>query len=78
VATLLSVGTSECTRRCDAHCHNATEPDCDCICAGRYHGRGLDTARELLHDDLLAGRLGAELAEAARDLLAQGFQQALF
>lgn len=26
------------TRRCDAKCHNATGPECDCICAGVLHG----------------------------------------
>lgn len=29
-------------RRCDAKCHYATGPVCDCLCAGRYHGAGLE------------------------------------
>ena len=28
-------------RRCDERCHNATDPRCDCICNGRYHGVSL-------------------------------------
>jgi len=27
-------------RRCDATCHNATKPDCVCICGGLFHGGG--------------------------------------
>ncbi len=26
--------------RCDANCHEAKEPACDCCCGGRLHGRG--------------------------------------
>ncbi len=26
--------------RCDAKCHTADEPDCVCMCGGRYHGKG--------------------------------------
>ncbi len=29
--------------RCDAKCHDAREPKCDCICGGVYHGKGSDT-----------------------------------
>lgn len=24
--------------RCSNRCHNATHPECHCICGGRYHG----------------------------------------
>ena len=24
--------------RCDAKCHEATEPECDCMCGGQFHG----------------------------------------
>jgi hypothetical protein len=58
MVTLLSVGNSEGERRCDARCHQATEPDCDCICGGRYHGCGLAQAREQLGQDLRDGRYG--------------------
>lgn len=27
-------------RRCDARCHEAVTPDCDCICGGAFHGVG--------------------------------------
>ena len=32
--------------RCDAKCYDAHEPDCDCICQGLNHGKGLETAAE--------------------------------
>ena len=32
-----------CVGRCDANCHNAKEPHCDCICHGAYHGLGTRT-----------------------------------
>ncbi len=38
--TLLSVGNSEGSRRCDAKCYQATGPDCCCICGGANHGKG--------------------------------------
>ena len=33
-------------RSCCASCHNATSPpsECDCICAGGCHGKGLEQA----------------------------------
>lgn len=33
-----------CQGRCDAHCYEAREPHCDCICGGRNHGAGLERA----------------------------------
>lgn len=75
MTAILSVGNSEGTRRCDARCHQATEPDCDCICGGRYHGCGsTDLARQRLADDLDAGRLGHALQRAFRH--AQAAEQA--
>jgi hypothetical protein len=45
MSTLIAVYTSEgCIGRCDARCHDAHEPDCDCICAGRNHGAGREQA----------------------------------
>lgn len=32
--------------RCDAKCYNAECPDCDCICGGRNHSRGLEKATD--------------------------------
>lgn len=41
MTTLIAAYNSEgCTGRCDARCHQATSPDCDCICGGRNHGVG--------------------------------------
>jgi len=41
VTTLIAVYNSDgCVGRCDARCHDATLPDCDCICGGRNHGVG--------------------------------------
>ena len=39
-------------RHCDAKCHNASQPACDRICGGRYHGKG-DQAQEQLTRDWL-------------------------
>ena len=35
-----------CIGRCDAKCHNATHPVCECICGGRNHGVGHRQAAE--------------------------------
>lgn len=78
MSTILAIGTADGIRRCDARCHDATKLTCDCICGGRYHGRGLDNAGTQLVDDLLEGRLGPELADAARSFLGTGTQEALF
>jgi hypothetical protein len=72
MVTLLSVGNSEGERRCDARCHDATEPDCDCICGGRYHGKGLQVAREQVHQDAKDGRFGAEVKVIVEALAEQG------
>lgn len=40
MATVMTWGNSEGTKgRCDAKCHDAREPECRCMCDGRYHGR---------------------------------------
>ena len=37
--TLMQWGNSEGWQgRCDAKCHNAKDPDCDCMCGGAFHG----------------------------------------
>ncbi|HEV8653151.1 MAG TPA: hypothetical protein VG276_28095 [Actinomycetes bacterium] len=71
MVTLLSVGNSEGERRCDARCHQATEPDCDCVCGGRYHGKGLAQAREQMSQDLQNGRFGEEIRVAVEALREQ-------
>lgn len=43
--TLISAGNNNGVYgRCDAKCYGAKHPDCNCICGGRNHGAGLDTA----------------------------------
>ena len=45
MSTAVAVYTSEgCVGRCDAKRHEATEPECDCICGGRLHGKGSSAA----------------------------------
>jgi hypothetical protein len=65
MTTLLTVGNSEGSRRCDAKCHEAKDPDCDCVCGGRYHGGGEQYARERVHQDIKDGRFGREVQLAA-------------
>ena len=60
MATIFSVYNSEgCVGRCDARCHEATQPDCDCICGGAFHGVGSKVAWEdrktLTDDEILEG-----------------------
>jgi hypothetical protein len=70
LATVLTVGDSEGTRRCDATCHEAKGPRCECVCGGRYHGCGSsDKAKQLVTEDVLGGRLGDTMAAAARAAL---------
>lgn len=47
MSTLIAVYNSDgCVGRCDAKCHDAKEPGCDCICGGRNHGVGRERALE--------------------------------
>lgn len=47
MTTLIAVYNSEgCVGRCDARCHGAQEPECDCICGGINHGVGREQALE--------------------------------
>ena len=32
--------------RCDARCHEATGPECHCICGGAHHGVGSNITQE--------------------------------
>jgi hypothetical protein len=50
--TIMTVGNSEGTRRCDGTCHKAKKPACKCICNGRYHGAG-PNAQDMLTRDWL-------------------------
>jgi hypothetical protein len=59
------VGTGDSARRCDATCHDARGPRCSCICGGRYHGAGRAAQAQLVAD-VVDGKLGPELAKAAK------------
>ncbi|KKL45013.1 hypothetical protein LCGC14_2359940 [marine sediment metagenome] len=41
---LLIVANSEGERRCDAKCYVASGLDCDCVCDGQNHGKGINAA----------------------------------
>jgi hypothetical protein len=44
--TLITIGNSEGSRRCDARCYDAKGPKCSCCCGGKNHGKGLQVAIE--------------------------------
>lgn len=46
MSTLIAVYDSAgvCIGRCDAKCHDAHDPKCDCVCGGSNHGVGRATA----------------------------------
>ncbi|KPK75268.1 MAG: hypothetical protein AMJ79_11820 [Phycisphaerae bacterium SM23_30] len=47
MTTLIAVYNSDgLVGRCDEKCHNAKEPDCDCICGGANHGVGFKQAQK--------------------------------
>jgi hypothetical protein len=61
-------------RRCDAKCHTATEPECDCICGGAYHGCGSSAvAQERLTEEWL----GPDWRERYGQIAQQPVQQSL-
>lgn len=64
MTTVISVSTSDGTRRCDATCHNATGDMCRCVCGGRLHGIGADHALERNTRDLLGDELVEQLRAA--------------
>ncbi len=63
MATLMTWGDSEGIKgRCDAKCHHATTPKCECMCGGRFHGKarqpgGLEEAVEEFWDEVLFNAL---------------------
>jgi len=58
MATVFTVGNGEGDRRCDARCHEATQPECDCVCGGRFHGAAVN------------GTLSEKVQEKAEEMLA--------
>lgn len=69
MTTAIAVYNSDgCVGRCDARCHYASSPDCDCICGGRLHGtKGNAIAQNTV--DLL-GKDYAEFERRALDAFA--------
>jgi hypothetical protein len=74
MTTIMSASNSEGTYgRCDAKCHTAEHPDCDCICGGRYHGCG---SSAIAQDQLTRDLLGDELTSELRNRFTAGRDQA--
>lgn len=61
MTTIMTQGDNEGSRRCDARCHTAKAPVCDCVCGGRYHGVGSSAAAQ---EQLTRDWLGDELTDA--------------
>jgi hypothetical protein len=62
MTTVMQWGNSDGIKgRCDAKCHNAASPDCDCMCGGRYHGSGRNGTFEEVRR-----QHGTEILEAAK------------
>ena len=62
MTTVISFHTSSGEEgRCDARCHNAVSPDCDCICGGANHGVG--TAQAIENTRLMADQMIADFAQ---------------
>lgn len=67
MTTIMLVGSSDSreARRCDAKCHAAKKPACDCVCGGRYHGCGNSkVAQEHLQKDSEQGIWGEDMMKA--------------
>jgi hypothetical protein len=75
--TLITAGNSDGVYgRCDAKCHDATEPQCHCICGGRFHGKR-SSSPELRQAIEEHGReLIRELGKQGHDV--SGLQEELF
>lgn len=50
MTTVLKFGNSNGMRRCDAQCHDAIQDDCDCICGGRFHGKGVKAVMRMIEE----------------------------
>lgn len=68
--TAITYNSSDGTRRCDARCHDAQSPECDCICAGVLHGAKSNTVE-------LGARL-SKLVDEICGVVAQRRQGSLF
>lgn len=75
MATLITVtNSSGVVGRCDAKCHEATHPDCDCVCGGANHGVGLKQAMTNTRDMAL-DQIEAAHGEDARARFEQAVLQ---
>lgn len=56
--------------RCDARCYNSKKPECDCMCEGLNHGKGLPMAVGLIFQRLedLEGIEGVQVAARIKNL----------
>lgn len=85
MVTVMTWGNSEGTKgRCDAKCHDAADPECHCMCRGRYHGAnlragGLELAVRAHETEVLEGAKARARAEGLElnvatlaDLFGQG------
>lgn len=63
MTTALAVYSSDgCEGRCDAKCHTAQEPECDCVCGGRNHAKG--SSQQVIADQTKDWFGSLEAAEA--------------
>ncbi len=53
MTTIMTMNVLGKTLRCDAKCHKAKHKKCTCICLGKYHNIGTDTAIHNRTIDLL-------------------------
>lgn len=71
MTTLIEVRNSDgVVGRCDAKCYNATGPDCDCVCGGANHGKGLENALATTEEHCLEWLEEAQPGSAAQLRLA--------
>lgn len=82
MATIFAVYNSQgCIGRCDAKCHEAERPECDCICGGLYHGKsGIQACndRHVLTDDQIFENCKALGIEGVLRIVRPDIQMELF
>lgn len=65
MTTLISVYVGgKCVGRCDAKCYDSQHDDCACVCGGKNHGKGFESAKLNVRNegDIMAEKY-AELLE---------------
>ncbi len=64
MSTLIAVYCGEnCIGRCDERCYAAKGDDCDCICGGKLHQRGLSPALRAEASQIVKAMTQAEIAK---------------